>query len=148
MTSIRWTEEQYAEHVSKRVMPKPRPEYVPYKDRRKGLNKLESAYAEHLEGLKRLGQIEWWAFEPMRLRLADGTYYRPDFATCSDGRLTFHECKGFMREAARVRLNVAADRFPFPFYLVRKKGRGWDIKRVGGMAKRENEVLVPRGTIA
>lgn len=126
---------------------KARVDYVPMRERKRSMNKLEAAYAQHLESLKRLGQIEWWAFEPMRLKLADGTYYRPDFASCAGGRLTFHETKGHMREAARVRLNVAAELYPFPFFLVRKKPHGqWDIKRVGNRANQENDVSVPGGT--
>jgi hypothetical protein len=98
------------------------------------MNRLERDYAACLESLKRAGVFDWYEFEPMRLRLADGTYYRPDFGVVRGGILEFHECKGFMREAARVRLNVAADKFPFPFFLVRAKGRtgGFVITRIGG----------------
>lgn len=108
-----------------------RKEYVPVKQRKRGMNGLETAYASHLEGRKAVGQIDWYEFEPMRLKLADGTYYRPDFAVLRGLELEFHECKGFFREAARVRLNVAAAKFPFAFYLVKKgKPNGFSVTKV------------------
>lgn len=115
-----------------------RKEYVPMKTRKRGMNRLELAYAGLLSDSEEFDEIEWWAFEPMKLRLAEGTYFTPDFGVIRDGKLEFHECKGFMREAARVRLNVAADKFPFiKFYLVRKAKSGFTVNRVGS---------VPRGT--
>jgi hypothetical protein len=117
--------------------PKARPEYVPARERRKGMNGLERAYAARLELRKHAGEIEWFEFEPMRLKLADDTYYRPDFGVMRERQLEFHECKGHMREAARVRLNVAASKFPFPFFLVKKDRTGFAVNRVGS---------VPRGT--
>lgn len=111
--------------------PPARPEYIPYREKRKGMNKLEAAYAQHLEFRKQAGEIEWWAFEPMRVRLADNTFYRPDFGVLRDGRLEFHETKGWMREAARVRLNVAAEHLPFSFYLVKQRNQAWVITPIG-----------------
>lgn len=151
MTVLRMTAEQVQEHQARaanwRQWPnlhgepeqpsKARAEYVPICERKRGMNGLESAYARHLDGRKAVGQIDWYEFEPMRLKLADGTYYRPDFAVLRNGQLEFHETKGHMREAARVRLNVAADKFPFVFYLVRKDRAGFSVNRVGS---------VPRGT--
>ena len=84
------------------------------------MNKLEAAYAEWLELQRRAGAIEWWAFEWIRLRLADGAWFKPDFAVMKDGKLSLHETKGHWREAARVRIRVAADRYPFRFVAVTK----------------------------
>jgi hypothetical protein len=110
--------------------PKPRSEYIPYAQKRKGMNKLETAYSALLEAQKACGEIEWWAFEPFRLKLADATYYRPDFGVLRKGQLEFHETKGYFREASRVRLNVAAAHLPFPFYLVKQVKGEWRISRV------------------
>lgn len=110
--------------------PTPRVDYVPARTRRRGMNALETSYARHLETLRRAGEIQWWAFEPMRLKLAHDTYFRPDFGVLTAAGLSFHETKGFVREAARVRLNVAAATLPFPFYLVRKKRQGFDVQQV------------------
>lgn len=100
------------------------------------MNGLEKQYAVRLEVAQQEGRIEWFAFEAMTLKLAEGTRYTPDFVVMNAaGELEFHECKGFMEEAAFIRIKVAADKFPFRFVLVRKKakkdGGGWDIKTIG-----------------
>ena len=100
--------------------------YTPYK------NKTEKAYADNLEVLRLDGEIRYWRYEPVRLRLADKTWYTPDFMVINnDFEIEFHETKGFMREAARVRINVAAEIYPFfTFYLIYSKKGGWDINQI------------------
>lgn len=44
------------------------------------MNKTEIAYSQHLEALKSCGEIVWWKFEAIKLRLADSTFYTPDFS--------------------------------------------------------------------
>ena len=98
------------------------------------MNKLEAEWAMILEARKRAGEIIWYQFEGLRLRLANGAYFTPDFPVLTkDGALEFCEVKGFWREAARLRIRVAADLYPFwKFYAVRKikkkDGGGWDIE--------------------
>jgi hypothetical protein len=94
------------------------------------MNKWETEYAQILELRKRTGEIEWWKFEGMTLRLADGARFTPDFAVkFTVAGLQFHEVKGFMREAAFVRLKVAREMFPFPFKLIKKiDGRLQEVK--------------------
>jgi hypothetical protein len=95
-------------------------------DKKGGMNKLEAAYAAELELRLRAQDILCWSYESVKLKLADGTWYTPDFLVVTgSGELEMHETKGFMREAARVRLNVAAALHPFRFVLVRKAGNGW-----------------------
>ena len=100
------------------------------------MNKLEAEWAMILEARKRAGEIVWYGFEAIKLRLADKTFYTPDFAVLAlDGKIEIHETKGgFIRDDAAVKLKVAAEHFPFRFYLVRKKskrdGGGFDIKDV------------------
>lgn len=97
------------------------------------MNSLERAYAAHLELRVRANEVRWWAFEPLRLRLATGAGYTPDFAVVLEpgGVLEFHETKGFMREAAQVRLRVAAALYPWRFVLVRRAARGaWSFEPV------------------
>lgn len=87
----------------------------------KGMNKTEEAFSHVLTQRQQAGELKWWGFEPFRIRLADGCFYRPDFVTVdASGRTAVYEVKGHMREAARVRLRVAAEKLPYPFYLVRK----------------------------
>lgn len=99
------------------------------------MNKTEDAWAAHLEERRRAGEIVWFKFEGVKLRLADNTFYSPDFAVmCADGVLEMHEIKGFMTDDAAVKLKVAADMYPFRFLLVRarskKNGGGWGVTEV------------------
>jgi len=96
-----------------------------------GMNNLERKYADHLRKLQLAGQIHSFAFERHNLKLADKTYYRPDFEVMlPDGTIEFHEVKGFMQEDANVKLKVAADQFPqFVFRLVKwDRLEGWNIR--------------------
>lgn len=94
------------------------------------LNKTEQAYAAHLERLRAAGQIVWHRFEGVKLRLADNTFYTPDFAVmAADGVMEMHEVKGFWTDDARVKIKVAADQYPFRFMafkaIAKKQGVGW-----------------------
>jgi hypothetical protein len=81
---------------------------------RSRMNRLETAYAQRLELERLAGVWAWWAFEPITLRLAEGARYTPDFAVLDVGHsLIFFETKGHWREAALVRIKVAAELYPF-----------------------------------
>lgn len=94
------------------------------------MNKLEAQYAQDLEAYKWRGEILWWRFEPIKIRLADGAFYTPDFGVVRSKTLMleFHECKGFWRESARVRIKVAAESFPAKFVAVKLGKRGWEYE--------------------
>lgn len=96
------------------------------------MNKSEAAYAAHLEALKHIGEVLWFRFEGIKLRLADNTFYTPDFAVIvASGALELHEFKGFMEEDANVKVKAAASQYPFVIRLVRKaKGGAFDIREV------------------
>lgn len=102
------------------------------------LNKTELAYQSHLELLKHSGAVVWHKFEGMKFRLADNTFYTPDFAVMrQDGMIELHEVKGsltYIQDDAKVKIKVAADLYPFRFILVapraKKHGGGWDVKEV------------------
>ena len=98
------------------------------------MNKVENAFADYLDDLKKSGELSWWAFECIKLRLADNTHYTVDFMVMrSTGELEAYEVKGgYAFDDSLVKLKVANDKFPWPFYLVKKaKGGGFDIKKVG-----------------
>jgi hypothetical protein len=83
-------------------------------------SKWEADYAQKLGTLCLQGGIQWWGYESIRLRLATGAWYTPDFIVRINGRIEAREVKGFWREAARVRVKVAAEQFPWlPIYIVR-----------------------------
>ncbi|MCZ8579466.1 DUF1064 domain-containing protein [Escherichia albertii] len=97
------------------------------------MNKTESAYCQHLEQRKRAGEIAWYRFEGIKLRLADNTFYTPDFAVMlATGEMELHEVKGFWTEDARVKTKVAADQYPFRIIAVtpktKKAGGGWKVE--------------------
>lgn len=94
------------------------------------MNRTEAAYAAHLELQRAAGAVAWFRFEGVKLRLADSTFYTPDFAVmAADGVMEMHEVKGFWTDDARVKIKVAADQYPFRFMalkaLPKKSGGGW-----------------------
>lgn len=90
------------------------------------LNQTESAYGQHLELRRRAGEVAWYAFEGVKLRLADKTFYTPDFAVMlTNGQMEMHEVKGFWEDDARVKIKVAASLYPFQFIGVRKDKGAW-----------------------
>jgi len=97
------------------------------------MNQTEAEYAKLLEELRLSGNVAWWKFEAIKLKLAKNTTYTPDFfVMLSTGELQAHEIKGFWRDDARVKIKVAADIYPFKFVAVSKKtrkdGGGWRIE--------------------
>lgn len=94
------------------------------------MNKTEELYCKHLEGMKAAGLIAWFKFEGMKFRLADKTFYTPDFAVMrSDGALQMHEVKGYWQDDARAKIKIAADMYPMDFIAVKKgKGGKWEIE--------------------
>ena len=96
-------------------------------------NKTEKAYGDFLYALQVTGEILWYRFEGLKLRLADSTFYTPDYAVMrKNGQLECHEVKGFWQDDARVKIKIAADAYPFRFLAVRprpkKEGGGWNVE--------------------
>lgn len=99
--------------------------------RKPRMNRTELAYAQNLELKKRAGKIIDWRFNSIRFRLGQGAYYKPDFLVVKEDCFEIHETKGFMREAANVRIKTAADLYPwFKWVLVRVTPAGWDFKEI------------------
>jgi len=89
------------------------------------MNGLEARYAGHLEAKRRVGSIVFWKYEAVKLRLADGAFYTPDFfLMLADGRVGFHETKGFWRDDAKIKIKVAAELYPWLFFV----GVQWNSK--------------------
>jgi hypothetical protein len=67
--------------------------------------------------MKANGEVLHYDYEPERLRLADNTYYVPDFRVLmADGTIEFHEVKAckasdafLCEDDARVKFKVAAE---------------------------------------
>lgn len=93
------------------------------------MNKTEAGYAERLEARKQAGEVLGYWFEAVKLRLADKTFYTPDFLVLkADMELEIHEVKGFWEDDARVKIKVAAEQLPFKFVAVTKKAGHWSFE--------------------
>lgn len=141
---MRLTEDQYTDLLRRRGIPgsppvidTSAPPFLPPNNEAGGfargvlkprkMNKTEAAYGRHLEALKLAGDVRWFDFECLKLRLADDTQYITDFAVLTrDWVLEIHEVKGFMRDDALVKIKVAASQFPFRFFVIRRDKTGWD----------------------
>lgn len=101
------------------------------------MNKTEAEYAKHLDDLKLCGDVIWYKFEGVKLRLTDNTFYSPDFAVMTrNGLIELHEVKGarsIFQDDAKVKIKVAAELYPFVFIAVfpipKKKGGGWEFEQ-------------------
>ncbi|TDN81758.1 hypothetical protein EV664_107160 [Stakelama pacifica] len=97
-------------------------------------NKTEAAYEDSvLKPAMQAGEILWYRFEGVKLRLADNTFYTPDYAVMrADGAIEVHEVKGHWMDDARVKIKVAAEQYPFRFIAVKplpkKRGGGWETE--------------------
>lgn len=95
------------------------------------MNKMESKYAEHLELQRQAGKIVFWRFGAIKFRLADRTWYCPDFYIMRpDGSIEIHETKGHWEDDARVKIKATAEQFPeFWFVAVQWKKGDWQLER-------------------
>lgn len=96
-------------------------------------NKTESAYEDLLRARQNSGEILWYRFEGLKFRLADNTFYSPDFIVMlNDGQIEAHEVKGHWTDDAKVKIKVAASQYPFRFVSVKaktkKNGGGWEME--------------------
>lgn len=99
------------------------------------MNRLESAWDAELHAMHAMHLIQWYAFEPMSLRLAKGASYTPDFVAIDEhGQPWSYECKGWHKndQAWRVRIKVAARACPWMrFLVVKRDGKRWETEEIG-----------------
>ena len=99
------------------------------------MNSTEAAYAKRLERLKLAGEVLWYKFEGIKLRLADNTFLTIDFPVMlADGQLQMHDVKGsksVFSDDARVKMKLAADIYPFQIiaaYPTDRKFSSWVLE--------------------
>lgn len=98
------------------------------------MNQTEARYAAYLADRQRTGDILWFKFEGVKLRLADNAFYTVDFfVLVADGTLEAHEVKGGLwQDDARLKIKVAQDLYPFRFVAVKavpaSRGGGWEVE--------------------
>lgn len=118
-----------------KVAPEPKKGAAVAQETDSDMNRWEQDYANMLEDQRQAGEIRGWEYEPEKLRLAKRTWYTPDFRVVrADGRIEFHEVKGFWRDDARVKIKVAARLHPYRFLAVQKipkgDGGGWKYEEI------------------
>jgi hypothetical protein len=99
------------------------------------MNRLERAYfAQMLQPRLLAGEVVAVEFESVKLKLAERTYYTPDFfVVLPGGGAEVHEVKGHWEDDARVKWKVAAGKFWWwTFFAVSKKGGVWVPERYAG----------------
>ncbi len=103
------------------------------------MNKTEARYEnEVLKPSLHGGAILWYQFEGIKLRLADRTFLTVDFAVLpASGVLEMHDVKGaaiLFLDDARVKMKVAAEKYPFVFKVAYPAGRqahaGWKVEAI------------------
>jgi hypothetical protein len=99
-------------------------------------NRSEIAYEQQvLEPALQSGEIQWYSFDGIKLRLAGNTFLTVDYAVLTKyGYLEMHDVKGHKRiymEDAKVKMKVAAEMYPFTFKVAFGPSGGWQIEEVG-----------------
>ena len=91
------------------------------------MNKTEALYAEQLDRLKCSGDVLWWEFEGAKFKLANLTFYTPDFIVHhSDMVVRLHEVKGsFIQDKALTKVKIAAEKYPFEFLVMQYAKKTW-----------------------
>lgn len=106
---------------------------------KKGMNKLEAAYARHLDAMVAGGEILWYKYEGVTLKLADDTRLTCDFIVqLADGEVVLRDTKAFnkkrrkaiIEDDAAVKLRVAATHFPFRVEKVTCQDGAWVLEEV------------------
>jgi len=104
----------------------------PIQPKKKKMNPLEVRYAIQLAALKAASEILDWRFEEVRFKLGgtketNEAWFKPDFFIVYPARFEIHEIKGHWREAARVRMKVASQLYPWFVWKAVKydRRRGW-----------------------
>lgn len=92
----------------------------------RGMNRLEKSWADNLKLQQFGGSVHSFMYEACKLRLADNTYYTPDFRVVTpDGHIEMHEVKGFWEDDARVKFKVASELHPYRFVAITHDKTGW-----------------------
>ena len=96
----------------------------------RGMNRTEAEWSRGLEAKRQAGELLYWSFEPIKIRLADRTWYEPDFlVVLASGELELHEVKGgFVMDDARLKFKVCAEHFPARLVWAQKTGQEWKVE--------------------
>lgn len=112
-----------------------------------GMNRTETAFSQHLELRRQVGEILWWSFEGITFKIGERCYYTPDFpcmlSTCEmhifdvKGTQTKQRKSGdfyetdYTEDDARVKLAACATMYPFTFFVAYLDNGNWITKEIG-----------------
>jgi hypothetical protein len=123
---MRWTEDQLKAYQSRGAVAQPatkaavRPRQLPGQ-----MNKTEARYlADVIEPGIAAGKYRSWRFESLKFKLADKTFYTPDFQVINahTGEIELHEIKGGrIEDDAMVKFKVAAAQYPEYRWLLQQQ---------------------------
>jgi hypothetical protein len=90
---------------------------------------------EYIAPRQLTGDIVWWAFEGIKLRLAEHVL-DADFAVMwkrrRDRLFDVKGAKHLVEDDSRAKLKIAADKYPFPIFLAWPEGKdGFHVEPVG-----------------
>lgn len=112
---------------------------------RNPMNATESAYAQILGLAQKVGEVTWWSFECVKIRVGHDCWLTPDFLVqYADGHLELHDTKGtkkrkskrgptktyYAEEDAVVKARAIGENFPIPIFFVFRNGQEWDRVRM------------------
>lgn len=107
--------------------------------------KIEGRFYHFLQLHELAGDTPWVGDHSIKFQLATGAWYTPDFHISADSRVTpgveyeippgilfiVYEVKGHWREAARVRIKVAAKRHAYAKFIAVQEERGaWKYEEI------------------
>ena len=96
-------------------------------------NATEAEYEKLLETRRCLGEVLWYRFEGITLRIAKGVSYTPDFVVMlASGEIELHEVKGYWRDDARAN----ARRADISTKLIAKPNPVFNVSPVGMLRMR------------
>lgn len=98
------------------------------------MNGLERRYRDEiLQPQLERGEVVWYGFEKLKLRLANATFYTPDYwLILCNAKHVVDEVKGHWEDDARVKIKLAAEQFPYLHF------RAWTYDRKTKVWKRED----------
>lgn len=98
------------------------------------MNKTEARYASYLEQLRHLGTVVDWLYEPVSIKLAINTHYKPDFIVIlADGSMEVIDVKGSnknIQDDSLAKIKIVADLWWFAVVkiVMPSKNGGWSCR--------------------
>lgn len=92
------------------------------------MNQTEKRFEQNVLWTRQLaGEVSHWWYETLKFRLADKTFYTPDFVVfLPDGSIECIDVKGSggWEEHTRIKMKVAAEQFPEFAWLGYEESKG------------------------